>query len=305
MRAGIKRKIVRIMRMPSDFVTELRYLRASRELKEKLDKNSHGDRAVLIHLYYQDMWPYFSDKINYLMQQGLDLVVILPTKDLISKDILLDYPNAFIISVPNQGRDVLPFLKIAKVLLNAKYKYILKLHSKKSPQRDDGKDWANQMITDLTLSDSNNFQEIERAFTDNGTTAIIGPQGNYVPLTTYYNDNQPKVAWLLTRLYNQKIAAEITGNVPNFGFFAGTMMWLDLNNIKNILDLNLWANNFPSETAQLDGTTAHAIERLLCVVPEYSKMKIYEVGKLGVKNIPYMTDYIPEWSDYHHVKKNS
>ena len=124
MRAGIKRKIVRIMRMPSDFVTELRYLRASRELKEKLDKDRHGDRAVLIHLYYQDMWPYFSDKINYLMQQGLDLVVILPTKDLISKDILLDYPNAFIISVPNQGRDVLPFLKIAKVLLNAKYKYI-------------------------------------------------------------------------------------------------------------------------------------------------------------------------------------
>jgi lipopolysaccharide biosynthesis protein len=157
------------------------------------------------------------------------------------------------------------------------------------------------MISDL-ISTESQFEKITSTI-QSKNTAIIGSVGKYVPLTTYYNDNQPKVHWLLTKIFGQSDADYINMYNNQFGFFAGTMFWVNLDSITEILNLRLWANNFPSESAQLDGTTAHAIERLLCVVPEYSKMDIYEVSKRELKKIPHKTEYIPEWSDYYHDKK--
>lgn len=302
LKRNIKRKLNRLVSIPKDLLVETKYGRARRELKlqaTRIPNRSNG--AVFIHLFYQDMWPYFSKKIEPLINGGMDLVVVLLTKDTISADIKKTYPNAIIVSAPNQGRDILPFLKLAKTLKQLNYEYVLKLHSKKSPQRDDGKDWADKMISDLVSSNELHTQII--ATIQRKGTAIIGSTGNYVPLTTYYNDNQPKVHWLLIKIFGRKDADYINKHNNQYGFYAGTMFWVNLGAISEVLNLKLWANNFPPESAQLDGTTAHAIERLLCVVPEYSKMDIYEVSKRELKKIPHKTEYIPEWSDYHHGKE--
>ncbi len=290
------------MGIPRDLLVEVRYYFVKRSLRNQaalISERSNG--AVFIHLFYQDMWPYFSEKIAPLIDGGMDLVVVLLTKDEVSADIKKTYPKSIVVSAPNQGRDILPFLKLAKTLKELNYEYLLKLHSKKSPQRDDGQDWADKMISDL-ISTESQFEKITSTI-QSKNTAIIGSVGNYVPLTTYYNDNQPKVHWLLTKIFGQSDADYINMYNNQFGFFAGTMFWVNLDSITEILNLRLWANNFPSESAQLDGTTAHAIERLLCVVPEYSKMDIYEVSKRELKKIPHKTEYIPEWSDYYHDKK--
>lgn len=299
---GIKRKIKRLVNIPSDLLVEVKYLFVKKRLVSEINSNKNGSHAaVVIHLYYQDMWPYFSKKISHMVNSGMDLVIILPTKDNVSKIIKKAHPNAIIVRVPNQGRDILPFLKVGKILRNQGYEYVLKLHSKKSPQRQDGKDWADKMISDLTPQGDIYNQIIK--IMDSSKAALIGTEGNYVPLTTYYNDNQPKVHWLLTRMLNKENADYINSYNANYGFFAGTMFWIKLSSIDKIFKLDLWANNFPPESAQLDGTIAHALERLICVVPEYSKMDIYEASSAGVKKIPHKTEYIPDWSDYYHVEE--
>jgi len=262
-------------------------------------------KAIVLHLYYTEMWSYFSKKIETIMSSGeYDLFVNVPHRNaksaLIEQEIKKDYPNAIILFTPNQGRDVLSFMYLARYLDNMGYDYLLKMHSKKSPQRQDGKDWADEIINSLTASTPKKLEQIENAFTSGA--AIIGPAGSYVPLTTYYNDNQPKVHWLLSEMFGKSIADDINANNFDYGFFAGTMFWMRLSTIRPILKLPLTPNNFPPESAQLDGTVAHAIERLLCVVPEYSKMDIYEVNSTIVKKIPHKTEFIPDWSDYHHAK---
>ena len=299
-----KRRLKRAFSIPKDLRVESIY---TQELKKI--KNSGKKKAIILHLYYLDMWPYFVDKLKYIMGTNeYDLIVNIPhykNKEASSaqKNILADFSDAVVLLTPNQGRDVLSFLKIGKALRDNGYDYILKLHSKKSPQRQDGKDWSDEIITSLVAKDEEKLKQIEKAFTDTNA-AIIGPSGSYVPLTTYYNDNQPKVHWLLSELFNKEVADEVNAHNDQYGFFAGTMFWVRLSAISGVFDLPLTANNFPAESAQLDGTVAHALERVLCVIPEYSKMDIYEVNNKRVKKIPYKTEYIPDWSDYYHVKEN-
>lgn len=299
-----ERKYKRAVNLPKDMNIELRY---KSELK-KLVKTKNN-KAIILHLYYIDMWPYFSEKLEYMMETGAyDLIVNVPHTDRESRTeaynrIKGDYPAATILYTPNQGRDVLSFLKISKKLVELEYDYILKLHSKKSPQRGDGKDWSDEIVSRLVANDGKKLESIEAAFSKE-KTSIIGPAGSYVPLTTYYNDNQPKFHWLFSEIFGRSAADEVNATNFDYGFFAGTMFWVRLSAVKSIFDLPITVNHFPPESAQLDGTVAHALERLLSVVPEYSKMDIYEVNKTGVKKIPYKTEYIPEWSDYYHVEAN-
>ncbi|MDN5275353.1 MAG: glycosyl transferase [Candidatus Saccharibacteria bacterium] len=296
-----ERRIKRLSRLPTDIRIDRVYKRELRKIPENGNK-----KAIILHLYYLEMWPYFSEKIRYMLTVGkYDLFVNIPHDSSLmaiklENDIKADYANAIVLHTPNHGRDVLSFLKIAKKLNEKGYEWILKLHSKKSPQREDGKDWSNEIISNLVACDEKKMTKITQIMTYQNT-AVIGPAGSYVPLTTFYNDNQPKVHWLLTEIFGRPSADDINANNGQYGFFAGTMLWIRLTAIQPILNLPLTANNYPPESAQLDGTVAHAIERLLCVVPEYSKMDIYEVNNMRVKKISYKTDLIPDWSDYYHV----
>lgn len=296
------RKSQKLLSIPADRKIERIYFD---ELKKV--KKADNDKAIILHLYYLDMWPYFAKKLNHMVTVGnYDLFVNVPHRN--SKDaqhseklIQKDFPNAVVLHTPNKGRDVLSFVRLAKELRKNGYEYVLKLHSKKSPQRQDGKDWADEIIRSLVATNDKKMSVIERAF-DNQNTAIIGPKGSYVSLTTFYNDNQPKIHWLLSEIYNKEDADNINANNDSYGFFAGTMFWVRLSAIESVINLPLTANNFPPESAQLDGTVAHALERLFCIVPEYDNMDIYEAERDSVRQISHKTTFIPEWSDYYHEK---
>ena len=83
-----------------------------------------------------------------------------------------------------------------------------------------------------------------------------------------------------------------------YGFFGGTMFWVDLESIKDLFVYSS-AKYFEPEAGQIDATFAHALERLFCIIPEIDGKDIYESTGGEVRKRPYQSDNIPDWSEDH------
>lgn len=250
--------------------------------------------AVMIHLYYPEMWETFQARFTYLQDVPFDLFVSIPSgKD--CPQLLSDYPDAFVAHTPNKGRDILPFIKLMKRVIDGNYEYVLKLHSKKSPQRSKGSKWADELLNKLIPQDKKLLQEIIDIL-QRSDTGIIGPADNYLPLSIYAVDNEPGMIRALSTIYDEKLAAEVSRKKSDYGFFAGSMFWCRTDAISHIIEADFPIRAFPREKGQLDGTFAHALERIFSVVPEIDGRMMYEIDT-KVQKRSYKIKRSQEWWD--------
>jgi lipopolysaccharide biosynthesis protein len=145
--------------------------------------------AVVLHLYYPELLGYFVEKLKNIGNLKYDLFVTIPTtkKESIAS-VKKALPNARISVVPNCGRDVLPFVEVIKRINELGYTKVLKLHSKKSPHREDGDAWRDQIVGNLLPEDQSVQSEIQRTL-NKRNTAIIGPAGQYLSLIKNLQEN--------------------------------------------------------------------------------------------------------------------
>lgn len=260
------------------------------------DKNVKS--AIIIHLYYTDAWPLLKKKISKLDDDlAFDLFVTLPAPNKeFTKTIAKDYPNAYILEVPNRGRDVLPFLEVARGIREKGYEYLLKLHSKKSVHREDGNEWFNDILDALLPANSYVAGSLAKALKSKNT-GVVGPAGQYVSLRVNYDSNSFFLFKVIREVFNADKATEIGQKRADYGFFAGTMFWARFDALKDVLDEDLSVMAFEHEDKQIDGTIAHGLERAFCVVPEVNGKDMYEIGSEKVQLLEYSTENIPEWSD--------
>lgn len=254
------------------------------------------DVACVIHLYYIESWDFLKTKLKQIKTFNYDLFVSLPTHNLKFKEqILNDFPDAFIYESPNRGRDVLPFISIAEVLSISGYASVLKIHSKKSTHRTDGGDWFKDMVNSLIPKDTKLQKSIIKTLSE-AETGVIGPQDQYTSLTVNFDANGTHMTNIVSKIYSKSVAHEsLQVSRAEYGFFAGTMFWVKLDSIKPLLKL-IHARRFESEAGQIDATYAHALERLLCVVPEMQSKKIYELKENSIKSVDYSDGVVPDWS---------
>lgn len=269
----------------------------SAEFASNFPRSTVYKTAVVLHLYYTEMAGYFSEHIKRL--DGVidyDLYVSVP--DFKAEDIpqiLEKLPNAHIAIVPNCGRDVLPFIQIMKHLNKLGYDRVLKIHSKKSPHRTDGDEWRDQIIESLIPVSSDGIGRINHILSAD-TTAIIGPADQYVSLVVNFMASTHHSRKILPKIIGQKKAGELMAEPENYGFFGGTMFWARTDAIRDVLD-NVNSHDFEPELGQEDSTLAHAMERLLCVIPEVNGKKIFEMSEIGPVEKSYASTNIPSWSE--------
>ena len=257
------------------------------------------DCAVIIHLYYLDNWPLFKNKLDTLRNYiDFDLYITKTIgNDKVDEVVLVDYPDAIIAGYPNRGRDVLPFINISKQIKD-KYTYFLKFHSKKSTHWDGGQKWLEETLNKLIPMDESAAASLVKVLIDK-STGIVGPSDYYYPLTINFPANGPHISRVIRYQYSAKTEYEVAQlNRSQFGFFGGTMFWGRFDAIDSLIQ---YANyrRFEPEAGQIDGTFAHALERLFCVVPEIDGKNMYEYDGLIVSERPYASDNIPSWSTVH------
>jgi lipopolysaccharide biosynthesis protein len=110
--------------------------------------------------------------------------------------------------------------------------------------------------------------------------------------------NDVQLEALLTRVYTNSTAKAILRNPAKYNYFAGTMFWASLAALRPILALHLLPEDFESEQGQIDGTKAHALERLFGVVAQYEDGALYQVTDTGVEKSTHISsdqkyDYAP------------
>jgi len=158
----------------------------------------------------------------------------------------------------NRGRDILPFLHVANRLLDEGVTTVLKLHTKRSTHREDGEIWRRELL-DLLLSPERATRIVE-AFRDDQSLGLVHAEGHLQPLSYYWGANQANVSYLARRLGLP--APELESD----RFIAGSMFWLRPAAVRLLLDAHLDLAEFDGEQGQLDGTLAHAVERIFCLM---------------------------------------
>lgn len=241
--------------------------------------------AVIVHLYYKNLWPVLSERLKNI-NVPFDLYISVQEAN---QKITVEKLNQFhgttnVLVFPNKGRDVLPFLLTAKMLLHeGSYQYFLKLHSKKSLHRTDGNEWLTSLLNELIPND---IAPIVKTL-EKGDTGAIGPQGHIVSLTRYLHPNRENIEKILRKLINKRQTKYIVDKASLYPFFGGTMFWGRLDFMAPLINRSLPSIRFEKEKGQVDGTTAHALERVFGgLLHEVTKRKMYTVGQSGVQPLP-------------------
>ena len=213
--------------------------------------------AVVVHVFYPELWPALALQLSNLHEQPFDLFVSVTRghADYLVKEILGAFPRAVVRAVENRGRDIAPlFLFLNEGLLEG-YSAILKLHTKRSRHRADGDAWRASLLHGLLPSPhaARRFAQLVATREDVG---CILPDGN-VRRADAIGSNETRVAELLGRL-------GVPWDLASFEFPSGSMYWLSGSIVQRLGQLRLdLFTDFEEESGQIDGTTAHAVERVL------------------------------------------
>jgi lipopolysaccharide biosynthesis protein len=227
------------------------------------DRSAAVSVAVVAHIYYEDTW---ADIAGVL--RGLTIPFDLIVTTVAGRERLIDsirriYPRAEIEIGENRGRDVGPFLVLLERGRLDGYRYICKIHGKKSIDGGRktymGKMWRRRLLFDL-LGSPGAANAAIHTFESDVSIGMIGPKVFRLPKADYPED----LSWSVNRPMTLKIAERMGVPADRFqlDFFGGTMFWVRPEALKPLRDLRL-AADMPYESGLIDGDLPHALERVL------------------------------------------
>ncbi|WP_170064607.1 rhamnan synthesis F family protein [Caldimonas caldifontis] len=215
--------------------------------------------AVVLHLFYPEYWADFAQALAEL-PEGTDLYITTPADKLLlaSKLVQADFPQARIRACENRGRDVAPLIELLRTEPLDRYDYVLKLHTKRSPHLSPGQGerWRRSLLQSLVPSRrvADLLEHLER----HPQVGLAAPAQWLVSLrnTAGYAKNLPTL-----KLWAARLGFEVEAG--DYAFAAGTMFWMRGCVLAELRRLDIQAADFEPEAGQLDGTLAHALERLM------------------------------------------
>jgi len=221
--------------------------------------------AIIFHLYYQDLWEEFKEKIIPILDDSVHLFVTVNYESEITEDIRLYAKEIYLLD--NKGMDFGPFLNVYNTIKNEKYEYIIKLHTKKSKHNKELGDVWREKLTEVFFYNKESFDLIIETMNSNPEIYMTGAYSCF-----YDRIKEPLTGASL--IENKETIKNINSflNVSTHGcFFAGSIFmvskkYLDML-FKNVIleDFILEFNHDYSPGV----SSAHAMERLIGYGVEY------------------------------------
>lgn len=163
--------------------------------------------------------------------------------------------------LPNQGRDLGPFLSVAGPLLEQHCPIYGHLHTKATPaaQRPVVERWRRFLLDQLLGTPS-------RPMAD----AIVQRMAADPSIGLVFPDDPACIGWDGNRAEAERLAAQLQlGPLPEqIRVPVGSMFWVRRGALAPLYALEWSAQDYPPEPLAHDGTVLHAIERLLPLVVE-------------------------------------
>lgn len=223
--------------------------------------------AVAVHVFYPELWDELVAQLANL-QEPFDLYVSLVGghSHQLAEPIRQRFVDAAVKVVPNRGRDIAGFLAFVAAGELSGYRAVLKLHTKRSHHRVDGDEWRQALWHGLLPSPEGVRILVDRLLVEPDVGCIV-PRGNVLD-GSFLGSSVGRMSELLVRGGWDRTVSEVE-------FAAGSMYWLDGRVIEALRALSIHpVRDFEPEVGQVDGTTAHAVERLVGALVKGLGMRI-------------------------------
>ncbi|MEA2856245.1 MAG: hypothetical protein QOH98_566 [Methylobacteriaceae bacterium] len=243
----------------------------------------HKKVAAIIHAFYPEIVPELFGQLRNIPCQT-DLFVSTDSEEkraeIAAHCAVWDRGSVNIRVCENRGRDIAPKLVTFRDVYDS-YDVFLHLHTKRSPHGGTPlSSWRHYLTENLIGS-----PEIARAnlyLLEDPKIGIVFPQHLF--------DLRGILNWGYDYNHARALLARIGVNLDKnlvLEFPSGSMFWGRSAAIRKLLDLNLDFADFAAEAGQIDGTLAHAIERIMLMVAEASGHEWLKVVRRDLYPIPY------------------
>lgn len=239
-----------------------------------LSKNKFNGVGVHLHLHYFELLDEF---IFYLKNIPLKFKLYVSINDDLNKRKIKDKlkkeivnADVFVEYFPNKGRDIAPFL-VGFGEKMAENEIICHIHSKRSLHNLNKSDWRRQLLVNLMGSQAL-VEGIFDIFSDNKKVGLVFPE--------YHHSLNGQISWGTNFDISKKLAEEIGLKITKeriYLFPAGSMFWARTDALRGLFKRSLGWEDFPDESGQVDGTVAHAVERILGEICVNSGFKTVQV----------------------------
>ena len=228
--------------------------------------------AVVMHVHFPELMPELLAHLTHI-PVPFDLFVTNSSGQPVSIDAagvpLLNHH--VILDVENHGRDVLPLIQVVNAGFLAPYELVCKIHTKKSAWREahdlggSGAEWKDDLLSSL-LGSAERVTDILNAFAADRTLGQVTSRGSVLG-KEYWGADLGLTRELLRRL-------EMDFRPSQLRFSAGSMYWTRAFVLQALRSLNLTSDDFDAESGQVDGTTAHAVERAIGLLTNEAGLRI-------------------------------
>ena len=174
--------------------------------------------------------------------------------------------------LPNRGRDIAAKL-VGFADVYARYEYVLQLHGKRSTHASVLAPWR-QFLVETLVGDGDGARSALAVLDFEPQVGMIGVQ-HFEPMRQWVNwgGNFERCQRLASRM-----GFALDPDAP-LDFPSGSMFWARTSALRPLLDLGLTFDDFEPEQGQIDGTLAHAIERLFYFACEHAGFAWVKVAR--------------------------
>ncbi|MGX1198462.1 rhamnan synthesis F family protein [Parvibaculum sp. MBR-TMA-1.3b-4.2] len=231
--------------------------------------------AVVLHLYYRDLWPEFAWCLSRLSMPFRLILTLNDSDPDLESDVRQLFPDAEIHVMENRGRDVGPFMELLRQGHLDRFDTVCKLHGKRSAVDGArallGHVWRRANLIDLVGSDEQ-VAHILRRFAEAPDIGMIGSARFHFPNGHFdeegvWGENKEAVQGLIRRLGTDPEGRQAE-------YYAGTMFWASCTTLAALKTLGLSLQDFPPEHGALDGDLNHALERLFGMAPALNGQRL-------------------------------